>query len=102
MPFQRPDMDAACLGAGAREHACGTRGRARPGGAALRRAGVHHAGWLQEDRARADMGVEMGEGVDVGRKGAGVLREKPNINWNKDRARTWRARRGIIGSWATG
>ena len=29
----------------------------------------------------------MGEGVDVGRKGAGVLREKPNINWNKDRSK---------------
>jgi hypothetical protein len=24
---------------------------------------------------------------DVGRKGAGVLREKPNINWNKDRGK---------------
>ncbi|MCX6676750.1 MAG: hypothetical protein NTU95_02245 [Methanothrix sp.] len=24
---------------------------------------------------------------DVGRRGAGVLREKPNINWNKDRGK---------------
>ena len=24
---------------------------------------------------------------DVGKKGAGVLREKPNINWNKDRGK---------------
>ncbi|MFZ3148531.1 MAG: hypothetical protein WA137_05770 [Methanothrix sp.] len=25
--------------------------------------------------------------ADVGRKWAGVLREKPNINWNKDRGK---------------
>ena len=24
---------------------------------------------------------------DVGKKGAGVLRDKPNINWNKDRGK---------------
>ena len=61
-----PEMDAACLGAGprAREHACVTRGRARPGGAALRReiGCIMLAGF-----ERIGPGVEMGGDASVNR-----------------------------------
>ena len=69
-----PDRRPCECGSGhadAREHACGTRGRARSREAALRLAGVHHAGWLQEDPGRRwilsgyRLGVEIVEKLRV-------------------------------------
>jgi very-short-patch-repair endonuclease/predicted GIY-YIG superfamily endonuclease len=54
--------------------------------------------WKPQDMQPIGWDPDLGDGVrlnirpflsvpDVGKKGAGVLRDKPNINWNKDRGK---------------
>jgi hypothetical protein len=60
-------------------------------------------GWEPDlnDGVRLNIGPFMTV-PDVGKRGAGVLRDKPNINWKKDRARTWSPPPGFICSNAIG
>jgi len=47
------------------------------------------AGWEPDlnDGVRVNIRPFMASGIPGGRKGAGVLRIKPNINWSKDRGK---------------